>query len=229
MPDNKIYTVDQILTLLSKVKRNYSEVHLHHTYRPNKAMFNSSNHIKLQDGMRSYHMNTLKWRDIGQHLTIFPDGTFMVGRSFEENPASITGRNHLGFAIEMIGDFDVEALEGKQLESILKLINTICIVGKKELIFHNQFAPKTCPGKSINKKDLLDKAEKLTVEKPKPVTPPVVDKNAWKVMPLRQLIERNIIESDAWLSEPDSTIKAWQLAVVVNRAVDYILNQKGGN
>lgn len=88
------------------VKRKIKLVQLHHTYSPSYKNFTGSNHVELQSNMRSYHIKTNGWNDIGQHFTIFPDGVILTGRSLESNPAGIYGANTGAICIECIGNFD---------------------------------------------------------------------------------------------------------------------------
>ena len=135
--------------------RNFTEVHIHHTYKPDHSNFNGSNHIQLHDAMKNYHINTNKWSDIGQHLTLYPDGKWIIGRNWNKDPASIKGRNHLGFAIEIIGNFDVgcDVLQGEQLNSICKFLRFV----NKSIVFHREFANKSCPGTGLDKMWFISK------------------------------------------------------------------------
>jgi len=78
-------------TYLSKLKiaRTVLSVQQHHTYIPSYIHFNDNNHFELQKNMKNTHINANGWADIGQHVSIFPDGSMMTGRSFEKSPACI--------------------------------------------------------------------------------------------------------------------------------------------
>lgn len=157
--DRKL-SVDTLLQELSM--RKYKELHVHHTYRPNHSNFTGKNHQSIQDGMRNFHKNTRGWRDIGQHITLFPDGVILTGRDFDDSPASITGRNTGAFAVEMVGDFDKgkDKLEGAQLDTILQIAKYfIDTYGEGSIVFHREYAGKTCPGSGIDKKELIEKAK----------------------------------------------------------------------
>jgi len=161
----KILTTDELITYIKNFKwtRKFSEFQIHHCWKPEHNDFNGNNGIQLQEAMRNYHVNNLKWVDVGQHLTLLPDGKFVTGRDFNKIPASITGRNSLCFlAVEMIGNFDIghDKLEGEQLNSILKLVNwgiNYFNLGTKGIVFHNEYASKSCPGTGIDKKWFVDK------------------------------------------------------------------------
>ena len=165
MSNFKILTTDELINYIMNFKftRKFSEFQIHHCWKPEHKNFNGNNGIELQEAMRNYHVNTLKWQTIGQHLTLLPDGKFVTGRDFNKIPASISGRNSLCFlAIEMIGNFDVghDKLEGEQLNSIIKFVNwgiNYYNLGTKGIVFHREYNPKTCPGTSIDKKWFVDK------------------------------------------------------------------------
>lgn len=149
---------------LIKILKNYNhtELHVHHTWKPNHDTFNGNNHDLIQDGMRNFHMKTNDWDDIAQHVSLFPDGTFLTGRNFAEQPVSIKGYNGSGnkipFACEMIGDFDIgeDKLQGKQLDSILNLAKFFH-EQNKYIRFHRENAPwKSCPGTGIDKEEFME-------------------------------------------------------------------------
>ena len=157
-------TIDELLKELDKY--NHTELHVHHTYIPNHSHFKGNNHVRLQDGMRNFHVNTNGWNDIAQHVTLFPDGTFLTGRNFASQPVSIKGKNGSGgkypFAVEMIGNFDIgnDTFEGKQKESMLKLAKYFD--DKKNYVrFHRENASKTCPGTGIDKGVFMKEAREI--------------------------------------------------------------------
>lgn len=148
---DKHLNADGVIKLLKG--RSYKWAQVHHTYKPNHDDFTGKNHQALQDGMRNYHMNNRGWQDIGQHLTLFPDGTFLTGRNFSTNPAGIAGYNSGAFMIEIIGNFDKghDKLEGKQLQAALKVYNYLTTHNGSTIMFHNEKANKSCPGTGVDK------------------------------------------------------------------------------
>jgi len=157
----KILNLGELLKELDKY--NHKELHVHHTWRPNHAQYYGTNHtdedkraIDRQKAMRDFHVNTNGWSDIGQHVTLLPDGRFVTGRPFNQTPASIKGYNTGAFAVEMIGDFDKgqDRLEGWQRESIIGLAKYFDSKGKY-IRFHRENAAKTCPGSGIDKDEFM--------------------------------------------------------------------------
>lgn len=179
---DKIVTVDELIKLLKGRKYKYSQVH--HTYQPDHSDFNGKNHLSLQQGMRNYHVNTRGWYDIGQHVTLMPDGLFVTGRDFDDDkidfddtPAGIAGYNTGAFMVEMLGNFDKghDKLEGKQLDSMVKLQHYLVTECGAKVMFHREHAPKTCPGTGIDKDDfmkLVNEFGKKKVNPPKKTNTP---------------------------------------------------------
>ena len=120
--------------------RRITEVHLHHTWRPNRRLFDeltvrlgsseAAGH-ELVTRMWRFHTQDKGWSDIAQHVTIDPKGTIWLGRSWDRQPASAVGFNGSTrrgpFMIEMIGDFDrnQEAPSKKQWKATLSVIAAV--------------------------------------------------------------------------------------------------------
>ena len=175
---DRILTTDQLIKELAKY--SYKQLHIHHTWKPTHRDFNGKNHLALQQSMRNYHVNTRGWKDIGHHLALMPDGKWVTGRPFNQNPASIKGWNTGALGVEMVGNFDkkgtgaanssgYDKLEGKQLESVLALIqyygNRFGYSGVK---FHREGpgVGKTCPGTSLDKTTMINQAKNYRKEDP---------------------------------------------------------------
>lgn len=151
MMADKLLDANGVISLLKG--KSYKWAQVHHTYKPNHGDFTGGNYQSLQDGMRNYHVNTRGWQDIGQHLTLYPDGMFLTGRNFNIAPAGIAGYNTGAFMIEIIGDFDKgkDKLEGKQLNAGLKVYQYLVNHCGATIMFHNEKASKTCPGTGVDK------------------------------------------------------------------------------
>ncbi|WP_052330052.1 peptidoglycan recognition protein family protein [Thermicanus aegyptius] len=158
----KVITIDELLTELKKY--NHKELHVHHTWRPDHSNFNGKNYLQLQEDMKRYHIQTRGWSDIGQHVTLFPDGLFVTGRDFSKAPASIKWYNTGAFAVEMLGNFDIghDTFGGKQKEAMLKLARFFYDRGKY-IRFHRENAPKTCPGTAIDKDVFMREVKSLGI------------------------------------------------------------------
>ena len=104
----RTFNVESFKTYIDnlKISRKIKLIQLHHTYSPSYKHFNGKNHQTLQQNMKTYHTKTNGWSDIGQNLTIFPDGVIMLGRPLNVAPAGIKGANSNGICIECLGNFD---------------------------------------------------------------------------------------------------------------------------
>lgn len=166
-------------------KYTFKQLHIHHTWKPTHKDFNGKNHLQLQESMRRYHVNHNGWNDIGQHITLMPDGKWVTGRPFNQTPASIKGWNTGALAVEMLGNFDkpgtgtynssgYDTLKGAQKESILALIKYFGDrFGYSRVKFHREGpgVAKTCPGTSLDKATLIEEAKKYST-KPESKTQP---------------------------------------------------------
>lgn len=148
-----------------KISRTIIKVQQHHTYLPSYIHFNGSNHFERQKAMKDYHVNQNGWNDIGQHFTIFPDGSVLTGRSLEKSPACITGQNANSVCIENFGDFDKgkDIMTTEQAQAIVKVTAFLCSkfnlpINTNSIVYHHWFhlstgvrnngsgGNKSCPG-----------------------------------------------------------------------------------
>jgi len=150
-----------------KIARTVLRIQQHHTYIPSYIHFNGNNCFELQKSMKDTHVNVNGWMDIGQHLTIFPDGFVLTGRSFEQSPAGIYGSNADAFCIENLGNFDIgldsDEMTAKQKEAIITVTAALCrkfglTPNTNNIVYHHWFnlstgsrnngagGNKSCPG-----------------------------------------------------------------------------------
>ena len=141
--------------------RRIDAVHMHHTWRPNRAMFTG---VETIEGMWHYHTQVNHWRDIAQHVTIDPDGNVWTGRDWNSPPASSTGHNGTRYAgpfmFETIGDFDEghDTLDGAQRRTVVDVIARVQRrhrLPPESLHFHRDMSPNTCPGTSVKYDEIL--------------------------------------------------------------------------
>ncbi len=176
MCDFKIINMEELKERLKNL--NFKQLHIHHTWKPAHSSFSGDNHIAMQNSMRNFHVNTNGWSDIGQHLSLMPDGKWVTGRSFSKDPASIRGWNKGALAVEMIGNFDIQGtgeynslgydqLEGDQKNEIIKLIKYFGErFGYEKIVFHREGpgVKKSCPGNSLSKNLLIKQAKNIKEE-----------------------------------------------------------------
>lgn len=211
MSNFRIITIDELLKILDGY--NHKELHVHHTYLPNHSNFNGNNHIALQEAMQKYHVNTNGWSDIGQNITLAPDGKVITGRDFGKSPASIKGFNEGAFAVEMIGNFDVgnDKLEGAQLDSILKLAKYFHDKGRY-IRFHRENSTKTCPGSSIDKEVFMAAVKEYGAVPPKPKS----DVSEWAKKAHAWVVENGISDG----KRPKDSVTREELWTMLYRALN---------
>jgi len=150
-----ILTTDALVNLLraGQFARRVTALHWHHTWKPSHKDYTGKNGLALQASMREYHTQVNGWSDIGQHLTLLPDGLWVTGRDFNRDPASIAGHNAGALAVEMLGNFDTghDKLQGRQLGAAVQFGAAAEKLLGAEHIFHREYAAKTCPGTGIDK------------------------------------------------------------------------------
>ncbi|MBU5311475.1 N-acetylmuramoyl-L-alanine amidase [Tissierella carlieri] len=173
MSNFRFLTIEELIKELDKYP--FKQLHIHHTWKPAHSSFKGNNHIAMQQSMKDFHTKSNGWSNIGQHLTLFPDGTWLTGRPFNIAPASIKNWNTGALAVEMVGNFDIpgtgvennlgyDKLESKQKEEMLKLIKYfIYKYGESSIKFHREGpgANKTCPGTSLDKNKLIQEAKAM--------------------------------------------------------------------
>lgn len=218
----QIMTTDQLIEYCKSFKwtRKITQLHIHHTWGPSHKDYNGSNGIQLQQAMRNYHTNTLGWSDIGQHLTLLPDGQWVTGRDFNRDPASISGWNRGAFAVEMLGNFDIgnDKFESKQADAMFKFC-AFFVVFKllnidSDVKFHrdNLMAGKTCPGSGINRDWFMNRLKEAVKV---PETPQV---EAWKLEGLKYLHDNGLLQDyDGWLKNLNEPLPAWAAFLILER------------
>jgi hypothetical protein len=149
----------------TKVKRPINRIQNHHTLEPSYNDFNGGNYFDLLLGMKKWHVTHNGWSDIGQQLTIFPDGSVAVCRSFEKTPACIFGANQGCVCIENLGNFDKgrDTMRDAQRDAIIQVNALLCKKfgvhpDTEGIVYHHWFdlgtgkrlngkgVTKTCPG-----------------------------------------------------------------------------------
>ena len=141
--------------------REIRAVHLHHTWKPERADFRG---LRTIEGMRNFHLEQ-GWEDIAQHLTVDPAGGLWTGRNWNRPPASSRGHNGTTaagpFMIEMVGNFDTghDAFDGEQRESALEVVAHLLRVfglSVADIRLHRELnqGGKTCPGSGIDRDDI---------------------------------------------------------------------------
>ncbi|HJR61437.1 MAG TPA: caspase family protein [Vicinamibacterales bacterium] len=154
-------TVVQFRLLLpdaSVLVRTIDAVHVHHTWKPERADFRG---LETIEAMRRFHLSQ-GWSDIAQHLTIDPQGGLWTGRNWNLSPASSKGHNGTAaagpFMIEIVGNFDTghDPFDGAQRDSAAAVVGHLLKTFKLQLAdikFHRELNnnQKTCPGSGFDR------------------------------------------------------------------------------
>ncbi|WP_203294013.1 peptidoglycan recognition protein family protein [Luteirhabdus pelagi] len=156
----------EIWTEQQRFSRKVDNLQLHHTWIPAYRHFDTNNHFKLCQSMETSHLNR-GFNQIGQNITIFPDGLIMVCRPIDTKPAGIKYNNTGAICIENVGDFDTDKdnMTDLQKESILNVLKVFLIkfnlqANDSSIVYHHWFhlgsgkrnnggpknTNKTCPG-----------------------------------------------------------------------------------
>lgn len=140
--------------------RNVTFIQNHHTFLPSYQNFNNhADHLFWLESMRSVHINERHWADIGQNITIFPDGFIAVCRPIDKTPAGIFGANTGAICIENMGDFDIgkDVMTTAQRDSIILTNALLCIKfdlrpNVAQVVYHHWFdrAGKRFTAQQIN-------------------------------------------------------------------------------
>lgn len=168
----KQISIEQFAEVLSKFPftRKINAVHMHHTWRPNRAQYRGHDTIVA---MWRFHTETNHWSDIAQHISIAPDGSIWLGRDWNRAPASASGHNGNGqagpFMFEMIGDFDEgrDPFDGAQRATAIEVIARVQQrfgLPSGTLQLHNMMSTKSCPGTSIDYQEVLHEVDQVRVQ-----------------------------------------------------------------
>lgn len=169
------------------VAKHISSIDVHHTYIPDHSFYPERTTLQMHKNMRDYHISSRGWNDIGQHATIGKEGNVVLGLPIEKTPASALGFNGTSawhpFMYEMIGNFDKgnDKLEGAQLDTVNAINNYFHVKKGKQMRFHREMAPKSCPGTGIEKSWMIEQAKMY-----KTVSVPQVEKRSgWLMEPVK--------------------------------------------
>lgn len=162
-----LFSVNEFAQWLANTEfeRKVIRIQNHHTWKPRYSDFDGSNYFSLLADMKSWHVNHNGWADIGQHLTIFPDGMVAICRPFEKTPACIYGANSGCVCIESLGNFDKggDKMTEAQRSAIIRVNALLCKefrlqANDSDIVYHHWYNldtgvrndgtknNKSCPG-----------------------------------------------------------------------------------
>jgi hypothetical protein len=114
--------------------------------------------------IRRYHVETLKWLDIGYHFgveLVGDDYEVLVGRPLTMQGAHCyqEGMNRVAIGVCCVGNYD----EGPPPEEMLRILGRSLIaplmeifdIPERSIVFHRDFAQKSCPGEKFTNDEVL--------------------------------------------------------------------------
>ena len=128
-------TVNEFKTWIhQQANYKYTGIQIHHTGAPSYSNFykadgSHEDELVRQKNIKSFHVNTNGWADIGQHFTIFPNGVIVTGRKLSNTTAvGIKGWNSNKICIEIYGNFDKgkDIMNEQQKEAVIAVYGELC-------------------------------------------------------------------------------------------------------
>lgn len=99
-----------------------------------------------------WHFSRFKVNKCQYHYVIFPDGTVKNPRKDEEISWHCKGQNDNSIGISIVGDFEQEYPTNEQLDSLGKLLISLCekyALGPSDVHPHKTYSQTLCPGKNL--------------------------------------------------------------------------------
>jgi hypothetical protein len=141
---------------------------VHHTWKPTKETWAGQKSI---DGLKRYYEKK-KW-PVGPHLFIAEEGIWLF-TPMRQDGIHAAGLNHCSIGIEVVGDYDAEVWSGGTKTNALGAIKALMdrlLLKDKDIYFHRDISPKSCPGRAITKEWLF---QELNNSYPKSVLADIV-------------------------------------------------------
>lgn len=133
---------------------------IHHTWRPTKESWQGQKSIQ---GLKSYYEG--KGWPAGPHLFIAEDGIWLFS-PMRHDGIHAGELNHRSVGIEVVGDYDTEQWSGKTKSNALGAIKSLMEqlgLAEKDIFFHRDVSPKSCPGWAIAKEWLFQEISSLNL------------------------------------------------------------------
>jgi hypothetical protein len=131
---------------------------IHHTWEPTAKKWRGQRTI---EGLKKYYEG--KGWSAGPHLFIYRDDIWLFS-PMRQDGIHARSLNHLSIGIEVVGNYDYCKWKGKTKSTALGVIRILMDqlkIPEKEIYFHRDVSPKTCPGKMITREWLLDELKKV--------------------------------------------------------------------
>lgn len=230
------HTIDEFADYLNSYRHaDIRATILHHTYRPNAAQWRGQSSI---DAIQRYHVQQRGFRAIAANAYTAPDRRIWnarpptwdnsaankISRPWRQVPEDlvrIAGHdrqwlNRYGFAVETVGDFDVEdprtsPAMATSLE-ILALVHRLWNLPVHHCFLHRDVAAKTCPGRRVARHWVYDELRRR-------LTMPEYDE--WAADAVEWCRQTGIMTGRADSFAGREPVTRQELAVVLKRLYDY--------
>ncbi|MBU0577190.1 peptidoglycan recognition protein family protein [Patescibacteria group bacterium] len=126
---------------------------IHHTWRPTKEQWQGQASI---NGLKGYYER--KGWSAGPHLFIAEDGIWLFS-PMRKDGIHAGSLNHRTIGIEIVGDYDDNKWDGKTKYNALGAIKALMFylhLENRDVLFHRDASPKSCPGWAITKEWLFE-------------------------------------------------------------------------
>ena len=202
-------------------KRNYTDKIVYHHQAGNEADATTIHrwHRNRQTSSGGY------WAGIGYHYIIMRNGEIQTGRphwAYGAHAGSSANGSSIG--IMFTGNLDVQKPTQAQIDSAVWLEKEIIrpIYGKLRIEQHSDHMATSCAGKNFPMKEIKRRA--IEEEVFELVSKYFRDiKHEWQATHVDSLREKGIVSGrTADTYDPDSPVTRAELAVVVNKAIDYL-------
>lgn len=155
--------------------RKITEIVIHHTAVSNEKQPDFSKQISSMARTHAQRLNNpwSDWTTIQYHFVVWKDGESKQTRLLEDlwRHATNFSVNQQSIWICMTGNFDEELPHPKQIAKVNEIIQWLFkTYWTLKISFHNEYAPKTCPGKNITKILFTSTTSMNTIDEKAPLT-----------------------------------------------------------
>lgn len=215
-------------------KRFITELHIHHCWKPYKSTYmNADDKQKIVDNIARLDNISNNNDGFTHHLLLTPDGNIWCVEDMNIAPASIKGRNgndKFGpISVSILGNFDYnkEELDGVQRKTLLylmKFIMKLHNLSDDKIIFHRDHSPRTSPGSTIDKHQLLLESRNISVEYDELEYPRDILNHPFR-KDIESVIAKNIMDVSDGLFHPNSLVTRGELAYILSNTIKKISDE----
>jgi len=125
-----------------------NRITIHHTATPNNDTLSMPARVRQ---MQNYHMDTLRWADIGYHFLIGQDGLVYEGRAAHLVGSHTSGHNTNNIGITFIGNFHTMNPPASMMNAGARILRGVAInyaiaINRTNIRGHREYSATVCPG-----------------------------------------------------------------------------------